>query len=79
MVQGGIGIKDIIETPTERVGFLQFDQFWKEKPQPEDLNLELAFKGQSGEQWSFTTAVTKQNNKEIDIGHSEKEGTLDSR
>lgn len=72
--QGGIGINNIIETPTETVGFLQFDHFWKEKPQPEELNLELSFKGQSGEQWSFTTAVTKQNNKEIDIGHSEKRG-----
>jgi len=34
--------------------------------------------GPLGEQWSFANPVTKQNNKEIDIGHSEKEGTLDS-
>lgn len=74
VVPGGIGINNIIETPTETVGFLQVDPYWKDKPQPEELNLELTFKGQSGEQWSFTNPVTKQNNKEIDIDHSEKRG-----
>lgn len=74
VVPGGIGINNIIENPTETVGFLQVDPYWKDKSQPEELNLELSFKGQSGEQWSFITPVTKQNNEEIDIGHSERRG-----
>lgn len=74
VIPGSIGIKNMIETPTEKVGFLQIDPYWKDNSKPEALNLELAFKGQTGEQWSFTHSVTKQTNKEIDIGHSEKRG-----
>lgn len=73
-VPGGIGINNIIETAKETVGFLHVDPYWQDKSQPDELNLELSFKGQSGEQWSFTTPVTKQNNEEIDIGHSERRG-----